>query len=169
VVLSAPIVFECASGGHGLVDGWPIKVHCAKGLQPVEEAECAGLLDPCKWYRATYIDDNHFSLPIAGACLTPYVSGGVIEYYSPGDLSAASARMQIRADIDDALPLIELSTTNGRIAIDAALARITRLLSAIDTAALPGDGGVYDLEVVQGSNVLRMDEGKVSFRNEVTR
>jgi hypothetical protein len=85
------------------------------------------------------------------------------------DLAGATARMQIRDSIESATFLIELSTSNGRIAIDGPAVKLTLTISAVDTATLMS-GGVYDLEIVNvDATVDRLLEGNVILSFEVTR
>jgi hypothetical protein len=90
------------------------------------------------------------------------------------DLSSGyTARMMIRADVDDASPVVTLTTENGRIALaagDADTPNIVLTVSAADTAALTAWGtGVYDLELVSGATVLPVIEGFILLQKEPTR
>jgi hypothetical protein len=166
VALSSPIAITITA--HGIIDGWPVRLRCADGLEQTED-DCGHAIDPCAWYRAKVLDANTITLAISGKCLTPYVSGGVVEFETPMDLTGATARMQIREDIDDAAFALELTTANSRIVIDTAAAKLTRFIAAGDTTALAIEDGVYDLELVQGSEITRIEQGKVKVFAEVTR
>ncbi|HRP74573.1 MAG TPA: hypothetical protein PKZ27_03200 [Rhodocyclaceae bacterium] len=94
----------------------------------------------------------------------------------PVDLSAMTARMQVRADIESPDAIVELTTDNGGIAL-AADGLLTFNISAADTAAL-GAGQydtqqwVYDLELVTPAAtpiVDRLLTGTVAFYPEITR
>lgn len=87
---------------------------------------------------------------------------------APVDLTGYTARMQLRAAIGDTTPVIELSTSNGRISIDTASGQITLNISATDTGSLTGSG-VYDPELVNGVTVERLIEGLYTVNAEVTR
>jgi len=65
-------------------------------------------------------------------------------------LTGYTARMQVRRDVDTATTLIELTSANGRIAINGALGAITMTLTPDLTAALTR-GGVYDSEITKSS------------------
>lgn len=85
------------------------------------------------------------------------------------NLSGYTARMQVRKDIDASAVLIELTTSNGRIAITPSTGVVTLSLDASTTASLT-KGGVYDLEIVSASgNVTRVIEGQVVLKRNVTR
>lgn len=92
------------------------------------------------------------------------------DYGEPIDLTGHSFRMQVRATVEAASPVIELTTGNGRIPIDDAEAgKFTILLSATETAGLTAGFYVYDLEWVRGSEVERLFEGQLEVSREVTR
>jgi hypothetical protein len=91
------------------------------------------------------------------------------------NLTGASARMQVRASVDAAQPLLTFSSdplTNpdGSIVLGGAAGTIDLKLSAIKTAAINWITGVYDLEIVDSlDDVTRLVEGKVTVTKEVTR
>ena len=86
---------------------------------------------------------------------------------TPIDLTGMTARMQVRDASDDSL-IIELTTENGRITLGEATGKITLAITAADTAALDR-GGVYDLELVNGTEVNRIIQGKATLSEEVTK
>jgi hypothetical protein len=91
------------------------------------------------------------------------------------DLTGYKARMQIRSDIDATIKLVDLSTEHNppEIVLGGAAGTIAITIPAALTTTLPGDDGVYDLEVYYGTVpnevVTRLLEGKVKFSAEVTR
>ncbi len=90
--------------------------------------------------------------------------------FVPVDLTGCAARMQIRSEVESPTVLLELSTTNGRIALGGAAGTATLTLDAATTAALDWDSGVWDLEITHpGGDVSRMAEGTASVSPEVTR
>jgi tRNA threonylcarbamoyladenosine modification (KEOPS) complex Pcc1 subunit len=97
----------------------------------------------------------------------------VITWKSDGtlvNLSAFTARMQIRATSEASTALIELTTENGRIALGGAAGTITLTISATDTAALTAGRGVYDLELVAANGtVTRLLQGVVTISRNITR
>jgi hypothetical protein len=97
---------------------------------------------------------------------------------TPQNLTGWSARMQVRATVDSATVIVELTTANNRIVLgtsgDLTTGAIRLLLSATDTSSLPLStdpaGHVYDLELVgPGGIVERLVEGRVIVSPEVTR
>lgn len=87
----------------------------------------------------------------------------------PIDLTGYSARMQIRATIDDAGALHESTTNNGEIVLGGIAGTITFNITAATTEAFTFDCGVYDLELVNGNDVTRLLRGDVTLSKEVTR
>jgi len=89
---------------------------------------------------------------------------------SPKDLSGYSARFQVRATRDAALPVVDASTANGKVAIDSLNGLITVTIGAVEMTAMTWRSGVWDLEVYNSTeNVYRPFEGFASLSLEVTR
>lgn len=89
---------------------------------------------------------------------------------TPYDLTGSTARMQIR-DHGGRL-LLELASPGAGLEIDGPAGTIRRLITAPQTAALPADGGQYDLEIcpAAGPNYTwRLYQGLVTVNEEVTR
>jgi hypothetical protein len=97
----------------------------------------------------------------------------VITYKDNGvavNLTGYTARMQVRATLESASTLVELTTANGRIALGGAAGTITLSISATDTEALTAGRGVYDLELVSGSGIVtRLLQGVATISRNVTR
>ena len=85
------------------------------------------------------------------------------------NLTGYSARMQIRADIDDAVIIHESTTENLEIALGGTAGTITFNIDAATTEAFTFDTAVYDLELVNGPIVNRLLRGDVILSKEVTR
>lgn len=94
-------------------------------------------------------------------------------YYKPGgvaaDLTGYTARCQIRETIASVTDLVELTTENGGITITALEGKIELLITATATAALTFTTAVYDIELINGTEVIRLVGGKVTLDKEVTR
>lgn len=86
----------------------------------------------------------------------------------PLDLVGATARMQVRKEVKSPTVLIELSTVNGGIEVGEEPGTLHLLIEDNDTAALE-KGGVYDLEISMGGDVVRVLKGKFDLDPEVTR
>ena len=85
------------------------------------------------------------------------------------DLTGYTARLQMRENYNSSTPFLNLTTENGGIVLGGVLGTITLLASAASTAALEALEGVYDLEMINGSTVIRLLQGSVSVSREVTR
>jgi hypothetical protein len=109
---------------------------------------------------------------------------------TPQDISGQSARMQIRSSYDAETPEETLTTANGEITItNAANGEMQLELTAARTANIEVDLGtlvsvklsdtqtvkipktvyVYDLELINGTDVKKILYGDVSVYGEVTR
>ena len=85
------------------------------------------------------------------------------------DLTTYTARLMARTSIDAAECFIALTTENGGIALGGALGTISLTMSAAQTTALAKISGVYDLELIVGSEVVRLLQGNLFVSREVTR
>ncbi len=89
---------------------------------------------------------------------------------TPLNLTGYTARMQLRASYTAPDFIVELTTENGRLVINALLGTITMLLSASTTAAIVAKNYVYDLETVSATGfVTRVLQGEAIVSPEVTR
>jgi hypothetical protein len=78
--------------------------------------------------------------------------------------------MQVRATLESASTLVELTTENSRIALGGTAGTITLTIAAADTAALTSGRGVYDLELVSGAGIVtRLLQGVATISRNVTR
>lgn len=88
----------------------------------------------------------------------------------PVIFTGCTARAQLRENIEDTTTLLELTTENGRLSLGSTDGKLTITIAAVDTAKLPENGGVYDLELVYpDGRVRRLMQGLVVVRPEVTR
>lgn len=85
------------------------------------------------------------------------------------DLTGFAVRLQMRERVTSPEPFVDLSRGSG-ITVDDLAGEITVYLSDDETAALAVARGVYDLEIEPaGGDTVRLFEGKVKIRPEVTR
>lgn len=85
------------------------------------------------------------------------------------NLSAYTARMQVRQSPSATDVLQSLTTTDSTIVLGGALGTITLSLSATATAAITWRRGKYDLELVSGDGtVTRLLEGVITVSKEIT-
>ena len=90
----------------------------------------------------------------------------------PMDFTGCKARMQVRAEIGSTVVLLELTTENGGIVLGAEPGTIDLYISAIDTAVITWENGVFDLEIQYAAGpdeVDRLIYGTVTVSREVTR
>lgn len=88
----------------------------------------------------------------------------------PTDLTGCTARMQVRSSIDDPVVLLSLTTENGGIALGGTAGTITLGLTAVQTTAINWMTGVYDLEIIFSTGLVRrLLAGNVTVSKEVTR
>lgn len=131
--------------GHGAPDGWTVKITGIKGPTQLNDRQVA----------ATVIDANTLEFNALNAGDMPdYVSGGFIEYQQPVDLTDYTGRVVLKAAVTDAQPVLELSSANGRLAIDVANSKITFDVAAADTAALTALSGTWDWEMTKAGVIV---------------
>lgn len=159
---SAPVVIN--STGHGVPVGWRVRVTNVLGMKEINSTSTT------HYYTVTNTTSNSVTLNSVNSLgYTAYTSGGVLEYNQPIDLAGYTARMQIRAKLDDTTVIKELTTENGGIVIDNTTKTITLTISATDTAAFTFGTAVYSLELVNGNVVTPFAGGTVTLTKEVTR
>ena len=87
---------------------------------------------------------------------------------TPVNLTGYSAKMQIRPFHYSDDILINIENGSG-ITLGASAGTITILIDPSSTMNIPAGDYVYDLELITGSNVYRLIEGKFIVTPEVTR
>ncbi|CAB4122175.1 hypothetical protein UFOVP26_109 [uncultured Caudovirales phage] len=86
------------------------------------------------------------------------------------NLTGYTARMQIRATVEDVAILAELTTSNGGLVVSEISGIVSLLMSDTQTSAFNWTKGVYDIELISpNSEVYRMVSGSVTVSKEVTR
>jgi len=94
------------------------------------------------------------------------------------DLTGYTARLHVREAYSSEAKLLELTTENGGITLGGAAGTVAVLATATQMAAitvpdLPGTppkrSAVYDLELITGSTITRLLQGKFDITREVTR
>jgi hypothetical protein len=162
ITKTAPVVITATA--HNIPTGWRARVTNVVGMK---ELNCAADV----YYVVTDTATNTVTINAVNALgYTEYVSGGVLEYNEPVNLTGYTARMQIRGKLTDTTVIKELTTVNGGILIDNTLKTITVKLSATETALLDFASAVYSLELVSSSGeVFQMLNGTLTLVKEVTR
>ena len=86
----------------------------------------------------------------------------------PVDLTGYTARMQVRDPKKNTL-IVELTTANGRISVEAATGVLLIEIGATVTEGLPIGIFIYDLELVAtADSVTRLLEGKFQVTRNAT-
>lgn len=164
VTVGLPTLVEAI--GHGLTTQTPVWITNVRGPRTLNTDDYR-FSEPLS---ATVIDADNLAIEADTGSQPAYQSGGVLTYYSPLDLTGYTARMQVRQSVGSEQILLELTTEDGGIAIDAATGTITLQVSATDSAAFTWRAGVYDLELIDtGGAVTRLASGAVTVCPEVTR
>jgi hypothetical protein len=88
---------------------------------------------------------------------------------SPINLTGYTARMQLRASYASATAALSLTTENGRIALGGAAGTITLTVAASVMETLEAKTYVYDLELINGSTVIRLLQGLFVNRPNATK
>ena len=162
ITQAAPAIIT--STAHGIPDGWRVKVTNVIGMTQINSTDT--------YRKATLLSSSTIELnEINAVGYTAYTSGGVLEYNAPIDLTGFTARMQIRAKLEDAVALFELTTEdlNNGIVINNTNKTISLNISATNTAAFTWLTGVYSLELISGTTVSTLITGNVTVKKEVTR
>lgn len=151
---------------HGLTAVTPVWITNVKGPRDLNTAD----------YRtacprsASVVDVDTLAIDFDSGSLQLYQSGGVLTYYPPLDLTGYSARMQVRSSVGSDTVLLELTTEDGGIVIDALTGTIELRVDAVASAAITWTQGVYDLELVDTDGfTTRLAQGSVNVDREVTR
>lgn len=157
---AAPCIIT--STGHGLPNGWRVKVTNVLGMTEINNTE--------EYYLGTYVDANTVELNAVNSVgYKTYTSGGILEYNQPVDLTGYTARMQIRLKVDDTEIIHELTTENGGITINTSTYTLTLTIPAATTTLFTFTTAVYSLELVSGSVVTPFVNGTITMYKEVTR
>jgi hypothetical protein len=149
---AAPMRFTVVA--HGLPDGWSVQVEGSQDFDPRER------------HRIVVVDVDTIELPcVNGAAFRSKTA--VLRWSVPVDLAGYTARMQIRDKVGGTV-LLDSATGDIALTIDNATKTVDRSIAASVTAALTWKKGVYDLELVSGDYVVKLDSGAVTVGDEVT-
>lgn len=158
---SAPLVVTAPN--HGVPPEWRVKFTNIAGMTDLNSSDT--------YYQATSVTANTITINSVNSLgFKTYTSGGIVEYNTPIDLTNFTARMQIRAKIDDSVVIEELTTANTKIVINNTTKTITLTIPAETTANFSFSTAVYSLEMVSsGGQVTAFCEGTITLVKEVTR
>ena len=160
ITKAAPVVITAV--GHGIPVGWRTKITNVVGMTEINSADT--------YHTVTGTTTDTVTINAVNSLgYKEYISGGVLEYNDPYDLTGVTARMQLRSKITDETTILELTTENGGIVIDTALKTITIVVSATATAALTFSTAIYSMELIDGTEVIPFITGNITLEKEVTR
>ena len=164
VTKSAPVTISIGDPFSAPPVGWRVRVVGVGGMREINMPEN-------QYAVATGVEGNVVTLnQINSLAYTTYISGGVLEYNTPVDISGYTARMQVRKKPKDTGVLLTLTTENGGVELDSVAKTITLRIPANSTALLDFQQAVYDLELITAAGrVMRFAEGNITVSAEVTR
>lgn len=85
------------------------------------------------------------------------------------NLNGYSAKMQVRPSAESIATYVDASTTNGMIAINGPQGQVTVTITGPVTELYAWDNGVYDLKVINDTDIIRLVHGAASLSKQVTR
>ena len=151
---------------HGLPsnEALPLIVSGVEGMEILNSKELAIM-------RASYVDANHFTLPISTVACEWIVGTGEVTYHKPTDISSMSFRGTLRARVHKGTALAELTTANGKIIDTHDDAGIQLKLTAAETALLNFTQAYINVEAVAspGGEVYPVFSLTVNLVRESTR
>jgi len=158
---SAPLVVTAPN--HNITPEWRVKFTNILGMTELNSADT--------YYSATSVTTNTVTInEVNSLGFKPYVSGGIIEYNTPINLTGFTARMQIREKLTSDTVILELTTENAYINISNVTKTITLVIPADVTALFTFSTAVYSLELISsGGQVTPFCEGTITLVKEVTR
>lgn len=161
---SAPVQITLVNPNTLPPVGWRARVTNAAGMREINMPEDS-------YQLVSNIENGIVEFnQINSISYSTYTGSGILEYNTPVSLAGYTARMQIRLRLQDAVPVLSLTTENGGIVLDDVAKTITVVISAEQTATLNFSQAVYDLEFISsGGEVNRFAEGNILLKPEVTR
>lgn len=161
ITKSAPVVITAV--GHGIPVEWRVKLGNILGMTELNSTDT--------YHQVTATTTDTITINAVNTlAYKSYVSGGVLEYNTPVNLSGYTARMQIRSKITDTSTIAELTTENAGIVLNNVNKTILLQLPALTTAAFNFINAVYSLELISsGGQVTTLIAGNITLVKEVTR
>ena len=158
---SAPIVITAPA--HGVPVEWRVKFTNILGMADLNSNDT--------YYQATSVTSDTLTInDINSLGFKTYISGGIVEYNTPIDLTGFKARMQVRSKVDSSTVIIELTTENNYIVINNVNKTINLAIPATITSGFTFSTTVYSLELVStGGQVTPFCDGTITLVKEVTR
>lgn len=164
---SAPLAVTAPA--HGMPGTWRAAILDAKGMIEINTAWDE--LEEATLRRVTCPDANTIKFDgVSSLSFGTYVSGGVLAYRSPRDLSAyTAAKMDLKKSVGGT-PALSLSLANSRLVIDNTAKSLSIALSAADKATLSSGTYYFDIELSNPSTVYAVcsAESTIEFLPEIT-
>jgi hypothetical protein len=156
VTKATPLTLTITS--HGVIDGWSVAFTDMGGLDCLNAKEWP----PCAndFHSATVVDVNTLMFnDIDAARLGTYTDGGQIAYYTPVDLTSATAQLTaypFPPTSSTPLPVLTIAAT-----IDNTAKTVSYSLSAAQTLGLTGNRYTYALLLtLSDGSVIVLDRGE---------
>ena len=161
ITKSAPVVITAIA--HNIPLEWRVKFTNILGMTDLNNTDV--------YYQVTDTTADTITINSVNSLgFKDYVSGGVVEYNKPIELTSFTARMQLRAKLADTEVIHELTTENGGIIINNTTKTIGLSIPATTTAAFDFQTAVYSLELISaGNQVTPFASGTITLVKEVTR
>lgn len=151
--------------GHQLpsVSSTPVVISGVEGAEILNSKDLA-------IFRASRVDDDHFTLPISTVACEWVVGTGEMSYWLPTDFTDMTFRAKLRSRVHKNEVLADMTTANGKIISNADDASIQLLLTDAETAALSFTKAYLDCESVHPvAGVRRVFSMDVEMIRESTR
>ena len=144
---SAPLLVVVPN--HTIPNQWRVRFTNILGMTELNNPET--------YYQVTGTESNTITInTINSLAFKPYISGGVVEYNTPVDLTGYTAKMQIKDSVDSTTVLQELTTENGGIVLDNTTKTITLNLPGSVTSAFTFSNAYYALELISAGDQITL-------------
>jgi hypothetical protein len=155
ITKSAPVVLTVPN--NEVPVDWRVKVTSVLGMLDINSTET--------YNRATAVTTNTITInDINSLNFKDYVSGGVIEYNKPIDLTNYTASMTIKADVNDITNIHLATTANGGIIINNTTKTIIISIPASVTDTFNFVTAYYLLEIIDSAgSVIPFSAGTITL------
>ena len=155
ITRSAPVVLTVPS--NEVPVDWRVKVTSVLGMLDINSTET--------YNRATAVTTNTITInDINSLNFKDYVSGGVIEYNKPIDLTNYTASMTIKANVTDTANIHLATTANGGIIINNTTKTIVISIPASVTDTFDFVTAYYLLEIIDSAgSVIPFSAGTITL------
>jgi hypothetical protein len=156
VTIGLPTMVTAPAHGIAGTNRFPVWITGVQGPRALNTADYQ-----CAQTRWVTVDDaDTVAVDFDSGSLTPYVTGGVLTYNPPIDLTGWTASLAIYTAVGEATPLLTLDNgSNGGITLDA-LGNIARTLTAEQSTVLGLLNGWHKMELTDATGaVTRVSEG----------